>query len=63
MVSVIVERWSNADGSTDFLWSLWQDGRRIHMGVKHDSAEAAEQEARLYCQQALAVEPESVRIL
>lgn len=63
MLNVIVERWSNADGSTDYHWSVWQDGRRIQMGGKHGSAEAAEQEARLYCQQALAVEPDGVRVL
>jgi hypothetical protein len=32
MIQIIVERWSQRDGSVDWLWSIWQDGERKHMG-------------------------------
>ena len=26
MLEVIIERWTNPDGSTDYMWSVWQSG-------------------------------------
>jgi hypothetical protein len=60
MVEVVIERWVNADGSTDHLWSLWQDGSRAQYGRKHDSSEAAETEALEYCHRTLGVQPDRV---
>lgn len=60
MLEVMIERWSNRDGSTDYLWSLWHDGRRVQMGGKHKSAEESEQAARDYCAQALRRAPDRV---
>ena len=31
MLEVIIERWTNPDGSTDYMWSVWQSGNRIQM--------------------------------
>ena len=53
----------NADGSVDYLWSVWQDGRRIQMGGRCASAEAAEGEARAFCVNSLGREPQEVRRL
>jgi len=44
MIEVMIERWTNPDGSIDHLWSLWRDGNRLQFGEKHDSATAAEAE-------------------
>ena len=32
MLEVMIERWSNRDGTEDFIWSVWQGGERLHMG-------------------------------
>jgi len=32
MIEVVIERWKNAQGETDFRWSVWSDGDRIEMG-------------------------------
>ena len=43
MLEVIVERWTNPDGSVDFMWSVWQDGNRIQMSGTYPTSEAADQ--------------------
>lgn len=60
MLEVMIEQWSNRDGTTDFLWSAWQNGERIQMGGPHNSAEAAEQEAVEHCIRALGAPPDTV---
>ncbi len=63
MLEVMIECWDNADGTVDYLWSVWQSGRRVQMGGRFESAEAAEQEARAYCLSSLGQEPQRVRCL
>lgn len=63
MIEIMIERWSQRDGSTDWLWSLWQDGERKHMGGAHSSAESAEMEARAVCQKYLMQPPDTVTVL
>ena len=63
MLQVIVERWNNADGSVDYLWSVWKDGRRIRMGGRCASPDAAEAEARAFCASGLGSEPDTLRRL
>jgi len=63
VVEVIIERWDNADGSTNYLWSAWSEGRRIHMGGQFDSAEAAEVEANLFCRRSFGADPDRTRRL
>ena len=60
MVELIVERWSYPDGGTEFFWSLWQDGTRVHFSERHGSSEAAEAEARDFCRRALGTAPDRV---
>lgn len=60
MLEVMIEQWNNLDGSTDYLWSLWRDGRRVHMGGTHASAAAAEAAARAFCRDRLGAEPNAV---
>jgi len=60
MIEVIVERWNQRDGGVDFMWSLWQDGKRAAMSQPHKSAEAAEAEALDTCRRILKREPDRV---
>ncbi len=60
MLEVMIEQWANRDGTTDYLWSAWQNGQRIQMGGPHPSAEAAEQEAHAHCLRALGAPPDRV---
>lgn len=59
-LEVMIETWRNRDGSHDFLWSLWQAGKRVTMGGHFSSAAAAEEAARLYCRQRLGAEPDRI---
>jgi hypothetical protein len=60
MLEVIIEQWSNPDGSVDYLWSVWRDGRRIEMSDMYDSLDEAEAEARAYCSDTLMTAPDRV---
>ena len=62
-LEVIIERWNNADGSVDYLWSVWRAGRRLHMGGKFATADAAKTEAMTFCRSSLGTTPERVREL
>jgi hypothetical protein len=37
MIEIMIERWTNAEGETDFRWSVWRDGFRIQMGPEAHS--------------------------
>jgi len=63
MIEVMIEHWSQRDGSTDWLWSIWLDGERRHMGGAQADAEAAEMEARAACQQLFGKSPDDITIL
>lgn len=63
MIELIIERWSQRDGSVDWLWSIWQDGERRHMGPAQANAEAAEMEARAACHQLFGQAPDDVTVL
>jgi len=59
-MEVMIEQWNNLDGSTDFLWSVWRDGARVHMGGRNETAEAAEIEALDFCAKHFGRTPDSV---
>ena len=63
MIEIMIERWSQRDGSVDWLWSIWQDGQRLHMGKPHPTAENAEMEARAVCQKFTGKAPDDVTVL
>ncbi|MEC7489999.1 MAG: hypothetical protein VYA17_10470 [Pseudomonadota bacterium] len=63
MIEIMIERWSQRDGSTDWLWSIWQDGERKHMGPSQPSVASAEMEARAGCQKLFGWVPDDVTIL
>jgi hypothetical protein len=60
MIEVMIERWTNRSGDDDFLWSVWRDGSRVHMGGPHKAAETAEAEAREFCANKLNLVPHRV---
>lgn len=62
-LEVMIERWTQRDGSVDWLWSIWQDGERKHMGGAHPSAESAEMEARALCHRYMGGPPDDVTVL
>jgi hypothetical protein len=63
MLEAMIEKWSNRDGSVDYLWSLWRNGKRVTMGGHFASAAAAEQAARRHCQEKLGCEPDRVTLV
>ena len=63
MLEIIIERWDNADGSSSFFWSLWQSGRRIHIGGKSSAAVDAKQEALAFCRDRFRAPPDRLREL
>lgn len=58
MIELIVERWRNLDGSEHFLWSVWQDGKRVEMSGRLASATTAETRGRAWCEKAFARGPD-----
>jgi len=42
MIELIIERWGSLDGSSHYLWSVWQDGKRIEMSGRIAGAQSAE---------------------
>lgn len=63
MIEIMIERWTQRDGSVDWLWSIWQDGQRRHMGRAHPTAQSAEAEARAMCRQYFGAVPDDVTVL
>ncbi len=60
MIELIIETWSNLDGSSHYLWSAWRDGKRLEMSGRIASAEAAESQGRLWCEKNLGRAPDRV---
>mgnify|MGYP003625306854 FL=1 len=63
MIELMIERWSQRDGSVDWLWSIWQDGDRKHMGTAHPDADSAEMDARAACHRIFGRPPDDVTVL
>lgn len=60
MIELIIERWRNLDGSEDFLWSVWREGKRVEMSGRLASAATAESEGRVWCEKTLARAPDRI---
>ena len=63
MIEIIVERWTGLDGRTSFIWTLWQDGKRVEMGTAQTSAAEAESDAKAFCLKALGQEADRLTAL
>jgi hypothetical protein len=60
MIELIIESWSNLDGSTHYLWSAWRDGKRLEMSGRIASPEAAESLGRAWCETTIGQPPDRV---
>ncbi len=61
MIEIMIEGWANAEGKTDFRWSVWSDGFRIQIGPSlHATVEDSEAEALEFCWRDLGHKPDKV---
>ena len=60
MVELVIERWSNVDGSSHYLWSVWHDGKRLEMSGRIAAPESAEAQGRAWCEKSLGRSPDRV---
>ncbi|HUI16890.1 MAG TPA: hypothetical protein VL244_04445 [Alphaproteobacteria bacterium] len=60
MIEVIIERWTQRDGHTDFMWSLWHHGKRAAMGDPLASSSEAEAQALAACRSTFRREPDRI---
>lgn len=60
MVELIIEHWSHRNGTDEFLWSVWDQGKRVGMGGAGASVETAEREGIAWCKRTLGIVPDRV---
>lgn len=60
MIELMIDQWNHPDGSIRYLWSVWQDGKRIGLGESAPTPEDSEIAGRLWCQKNLAQAPDRV---
>lgn len=60
MLEVIIERWNDPDGSTDYVWSVWRNGNWIQMSGTYPTSEAAEADAVEFCAETLNGTPDRI---
>ncbi len=61
MTEIVIERWTSAEGNTEFHWSVWRDGYRIQMGPSpHFTAEDCEAQTLEFCWRDLGHKPDKV---
>ncbi len=64
LIEIVIERWTNAEGETDFGWSVWSEGHRIQMGENaHSRADDCEAQAVEFCWRKLGRKPDRVNRL
>ncbi|MEA2783470.1 MAG: hypothetical protein QOK29_5014 [Rhodospirillaceae bacterium] len=60
MIELVIEKWGNPDGSAHYVWSLWQDGKRLEMSGRIAGAETAEVLGRAWCEKSVGRAPDRV---
>jgi len=60
MVELIIEHWRNLDGSSQYLWSVWRDGKRIAMSRPNATQHDAEQKGLDWCRQKTGGQPDRI---
>ena len=60
MVELIIEHWRNLDGSNQYLWSLWRDGKRVGVSRPTETQDGAEQQGMAWCLRSTGVQPDRV---
>tara|TARA_A100001037_G_scaffold56217_1_gene48386 strand:- start:2250 stop:2441 length:192 start_codon:yes stop_codon:yes gene_type:complete len=60
MIEIIIERWTSPDGSTDFMWPVWQNGNRVQISGTYPTSDTAEADAFEFCTETLNRPPDRV---
>ncbi len=60
MVELIIEHWKNLDGSSQYLWSVWRDGKRLGVSRPIAAPDDAEQEGLAWCRKSTGATPDRV---
>lgn len=60
MLELMIEQWKNPDGSSRYLWSVWEAGSRVGMGRAAATPAAAEADGLAWCRQTAGREPDRV---
>ncbi len=60
MLELMIELWKESDGSSRYLWSVWEGGSRIGMGRGARTADAAEAEGTAWCRDTASRAPDRI---
>jgi hypothetical protein len=60
MIELIIEHWKNLDGSSQYLWSVWRDGKRLGVSRPTALSEEAEQQGLDWCRKSTGGQPDRV---
>jgi hypothetical protein len=60
MIELIIEHWKNLDGSSQYLWSVWRDGKRLGVSRPTASPQDAEEQGLDWCQKSIGGQPDRV---
>jgi hypothetical protein len=60
MLELMIEHWRNLDGSNQYLWSVWRDGKRVIMSRPTANAHDAEQQGLDWCVRSTGGQPDRV---
>lgn len=60
MIELIIEHWKNLDGSSQYLWSVWRDGKRLGVSRPTSLPEDAEQQGLDWCRKSIGGQPDRV---
>jgi len=52
-LEIVIETWRGLDGTVDYRWSVWSEGRRLQMGGAFPDPQLCEENAQAYCEGAL----------
>jgi len=60
MIELMIETWSNLDGSSHYLWSVWREGKRVEMSGPIARPESAESQGLQWCEKNLGRRPDRI---
>ena len=60
MIELVIERWRDFTGKTDYLWSLWQGEERLGLQGPFDSPDTAEKNGCAYVQDKMGRIPDQI---
>ncbi len=60
MIEIVIDCWKAFDGSREYIWSVWHDGRRVRQGSACTTPDEAEGDSIAFCRGQLGAEPDRV---